>query len=408
MGLTQDTFKEWSKQRREEMKQFHEQRDREFHQFLKQRWEEMKVFKGMREDTVPKPDEFPLAKENEKVPTKKIAEVEQPDTYNAFRNKETGVEKDSRDRPTNKFDNSAVPPNKTGNVQFLGQKFSIKKPKGYDNITVDQVTSSEVAQFWKNFAGLELDFLITSLEERRNQLNVKGWGYVMMVHEVARAFSPDNPRKRILTTWSLLLKSGADVRMGHDRESYYLLYHSPVKLMGTPYFQFNGDRYYVFQREGHSQSIRQLYTYQDQYSGPRKPIQPGLASEPRVRSNYRTRELTFQYNGQQYTVKAQVDQTMVNYFNSLPQMKLQEYIKDLPGAGVKASFIRQLRTMTSDMKKREKLRFLLRFAQSAFEYKTDQDQFGNEKYMVPAQTIFYPYSDCEDRSMLFMWIVKKV
>jgi hypothetical protein len=49
---------------------------------------------------------------------------------------------------------------------------------------------------------------------------------------------------------------------------------------------------------------------------------------------------------------------------------------------------------------------ILNFVQTAFDYKTDDDQFGREKYFYPEEVIAYPYCDCEDRSALFGWLVR--
>ena len=48
---------------------------------------------------------------------------------------------------------------------------------------------------------------------------------------------------------------------------------------------------------------------------------------------------------------------------------------------------------------------ILNFVQTSFDYKTDEQQFGYEKYFDPEEVIAYPYSDCEDRSALFAWLV---
>jgi hypothetical protein len=50
---------------------------------------------------------------------------------------------------------------------------------------------------------------------------------------------------------------------------------------------------------------------------------------------------------------------------------------------------------------------LLRFVQTGFDYKTDDEQFGFEKYFYPEEVIGYPYCDCEDRSAMFAWLVQK-
>lgn len=53
------------------------------------------------------------------------------------------------------------------------------------------------------------------------------------------------------------------------------------------------------------------------------------------------------------------------------------------------------------------IQMLLHFVQTGFAYKTDDDQFGYEKYFYPEEVLGYPYCDCEDRSALFAWLVQK-
>jgi hypothetical protein len=56
----------------------------------------------------------------------------------------------------------------------------------------------------------------------------------------------------------------------------------------------------------------------------------------------------------------------------------------------------------------EAVNLLLRFVQTAFKYKTDAGQFGFENYLFLEETLYYPYSDCEDRSVLFAWLVRSL
>ena len=51
---------------------------------------------------------------------------------------------------------------------------------------------------------------------------------------------------------------------------------------------------------------------------------------------------------------------------------------------------------------------ILNFVQTAFEYKTDEQQFGYEKYFYPEEVLGYPYSDCEDRSVLYSRLVRDI
>jgi hypothetical protein len=49
---------------------------------------------------------------------------------------------------------------------------------------------------------------------------------------------------------------------------------------------------------------------------------------------------------------------------------------------------------------------ILRFVQTSFKYKTDDEQFTYEKVFFPEETLYYPYSDCEDRSIMFSYLVE--
>jgi len=60
------------------------------------------------------------------------------------------------------------------------------------------------------------------------------------------------------------------------------------------------------------------------------------------------------------------------------------------------------------MDEQQAVNFLLRFVQTSLKYKTDEEQFGKENYMFPEETLYYPYSDCEDRAVLFAWLVQSL
>ena len=54
----------------------------------------------------------------------------------------------------------------------------------------------------------------------------------------------------------------------------------------------------------------------------------------------------------------------------------------------------------------EAAEMILNFVQTAFEYKTDDEQFGYETPMFPDETLNYPYSDGEDRAILFATLAR--
>ena len=49
---------------------------------------------------------------------------------------------------------------------------------------------------------------------------------------------------------------------------------------------------------------------------------------------------------------------------------------------------------------------LLNWVQTAFQYRTDQEQFGCERSLFADESPHYRYCDCEDRSILFSILVR--
>jgi hypothetical protein len=72
------------------------------------------------------------------------------------------------------------------------------------------------------------------------------------------------------------------------------------------------------------------------------------------------------------------------------------------------SLLTQLKPIVEGQSETEAVNRLLRFVQTAFQYKTDDDQFREENYLFPLETLHYPYSDCEDRAAIFAWLTESL
>jgi hypothetical protein len=118
--------------------------------------------------------------------------------------------------------------------------------------------------------------------------------------------------------------------------------------------------------------------------------------------------LSFEYGGRRYDIEASYDEAHVNFLATYPQLDLAVYFQSEVGETVESPLLQQLAKEIEDMSEQEAINFLLRFVQTSLQYKTDEMQFGKENYLFPEETIYYPYSDCEDRSVLFAWLLTRL
>ena len=75
-------------------------------------------------------------------------------------------------------------------------------------------------------------------------------------------------------------------------------------------------------------------------------------------------------------------------------------------AAARESIYPKLREAIAGMNDFQATSVLLNFVQTAFVYEYDNTVWGRDRAFFPDETLFYPYSDCEDRSILFSRLVR--
>ena len=73
---------------------------------------------------------------------------------------------------------------------------------------------------------------------------------------------------------------------------------------------------------------------------------------------------------------------------------------------VKKEFYPQLQGHINGRSQLDAVNRLLNWVQTAFVYEYDDKVWGYDRAFFPAETLYYPYCDCEDRSILFTRLVR--
>jgi hypothetical protein len=135
-----------------------------------------------------------------------------------------------------------------------------------------------------------------------------------------------------------------------------------------------------------------------------------LAKKPKLNAHITQRALLWVYNKKTYQLTAKSNASLMAYLNDLPEYELGErYVVQEGSKAFKESVIDGLREYSNEFTSLEdKANFLLSFVQHAFQYQTDQDQYGQEKYNYPEETVVSAFSDCEDRTLLLAYLYKDI
>jgi hypothetical protein len=174
------------------------------------------------------------------------------------------------------------------------------------------------------------------------------------------------------------------------------------------YFTFSGKRYYAVEFDGGKQRLGRVFTYDGEYPDTTKDFDMRINSVEASSDQDERRHLSFDFEGKKYNIEVTYDRGRIKFLSTYPQLNLYLYFGSDVYKATATPLQRQLAAAMNGMSEQQAVNFLLRFVQTSLKYETDEQQFGEENYLFPEETLFYPYSDCEDRAILFAWLVQSL
>ncbi len=389
-------FSNWLNRERQAFQGYREKEDREFHDYLRREWEAYTARKGLKLYEEPKNPRQPALISG----TASIAG--RPELY-SWNNGST-----SRNRANTFLDYSLRGAPSTM-VDLFG--VSLRLPQPQKNLP--QLKSSDprdIADFFTELSETDLSALEAALEKAAKDLNLQDWGYTRLVYAFASREAGNTAAKSYPLTWYLLLRAGYDVRLATDgtEAGYYLLLPANRKLYNIPFAGIDDKVFYFFDFSGRDRQPTRFFTYPEGHPGASRSMEVSFRTQPGLPEAAQKRTLVFDFQGTRYEISLQYDQGIVEFYSEFPQTDFSAYMEAGTSNIFTASIRSNLQPLIEKMPPRDAVNFLLRLVQSGLSYRTDQDQFNHEKWMVPEETIHYPYSDCDDRALLFSWLIKEL
>lgn len=397
-------FEQWKRQQQQSFQQYKDERDREFTAFLKEHWRAIDMQQGFVRDQKPKPDVMPVAKPQ--LPTtepepasKPVVEVKP----------EPVVVMPALPVPVKPI--PAPPQYRKGiptQVDYFGNTIKFYYDPAFKRALPYRLNETALSNFWSELSKAEYEPLLEQINKQATAIQLNDWGYAVLTHRLSTRIYPASKNRQALFTWFILTKAGFNSRVAYDESNVYLLVPAEQQMYEVTYFTFDNERYYAISFDGRRNKPGKVYTYDGHYPGADKKLDMRIRTRAAKVGGAQRRNLSFDYNGQEYNIAAEYEQSRIDFLNTYPQLDLALYFDSEVGEVVESPLLQQLANELEGMDQEDAVNFLLRFVQSSLKYQTDRQQFGKENYLFPEETIYYPYSDCEDRSVLFAWLVARL
>lgn len=372
-------FDAWKKKQAEDFNAFQTAEDKEFVEFLRKEWEEFEVFKGRLRDTLPKPAVAPKVANNSAI---------NPNSRHISQAKSQRIA--AATRPPG-FYGHALP-----SLHFPVTKIAgLKRP-----------SEQSLANAWNTLSQKNHTMTLTMIRRYQTQLDLGDWGVIAFLDYIlAPVFSDSNSRN--CYKWFLLTKLGYDVRVGYTFDSVVLMGAAQQQVYGVRYSQVEKKDYYVLPPLNQQQDIKSphISSYNGQIFTGLKAFDFSLKSLIKPTMFNEERKLEYKVQGQELSFGLHFDAGLSTFLKTYPQIGLPGYFETGPGSPAIKSLHNQLQPHIANLSKREALDFLLGFTQAVFQYQTDDQQFGQEKYLAIEESLYYGINDCEDRSIFLSWLI---
>jgi len=324
------------------------------------------------------------------------------------------------DRATNRKDNSAridqdytldAKPKSLDSrksFEFLGRALHISYDASLQFTLPRTLSKSKVSTAWQRLAHSSADEVLLRLMYYAHYMSLNDWGYCLMVNHTAKQLYPNDPNAQTLFNVYGLAQSGYQVKLGQHNNRLHLMMPTEERLYGHTFLMRGSTKYYIVDINGTVPQLDKAHILDMDF--PYMDDQVGFAVyEPlKLGMKPKQRQLSFQYRGETYRIPVTLDQSWVEFYQSYPftdwHVQLSAPISPL----AEKTLVAAVRKIVSGKPQVEAANMILRMVQTAFPYKTDRQQFGQENYLFSEEMLYYPYSDCEDRSALYAYLVQKV
>jgi hypothetical protein len=428
-GQTREEFEQERARLRKEMSDYiaQERRDfadyiekinKEYADYLRKNWKSFQLLQAVVPDSVPKPTNVPRFNPRiekvtpgapvnilpvpqqsiapEKVPQEPVIPVILPDEE-----PEPGIPEMEEDSVPPGI--SPVPDTPGEGISFYGRNLEITFDPAMKGTLPAEIGNAVIASFWERINKTGYSHVIRRLSDLKTSMNLGDWGYFMLVRKTSGLISADSNYSRLLT-WFLMTKSGYRIRVAYYDNQVAVLFPSVNKIYGMHYFMIGNVKFYATDFKPN-----QIFTYEKDFPGASKALDLNIFSPPAIGEDYVSKSIEFVYQNRSYSINAEYNREAIEFYRDFPLCEVKLYFDAAVSPRTKETLISSLKPYIENMTETETVNFLLAFVQKGFAYKTDPEQFGGrEKFFFPEETLYYPFSDCEDRAVLFSWLVREL
>ncbi len=385
-------FEKFKNSTNKEFQNYKDERDKEFADLLKQRWIAFNLEAGNEPKKIPVPPKLPeiipeAPKQDDKkiIPTVKVPAVLDPKYKPII------------------FSNPNISPNLLpleNRISFYNNSIPFNYEKKMLSHCTD-ISEKGVSEYWNELSNANYIQFIDQIKRNGSLLQLNDWGYYDLISKISSKMIIDK-NDQTLFCFFMLSHLDFDVKVAKRNNDFILLIPFKTTVYKKSYINIDNIKYYIIGEDLEGQ----IYTFKQKFSNSNKSIDLSISKDLKLGNDYSDKTIYFKKINKDVSIK--VNPNLIAFYNQMPMSDLTIFFNSKFDPITENSLISAISPLIENKNELEAVNIILEFVQKSFEYKTDVEQFGYEKFYFPEDMFYYPFSDCEDRSILFSHLVKSI
>ena len=291
---------------------------------------------------------------------------------------------------------------------FYGQTLNVAK---LNTVKVKSVCDIDVSDAWHVYKKRNVAPVISSLRSLSTGMGLNDWFVFQLVRSYVDALlNNGSPMDRVVLEHFLLVGMGYDVRLARTERQLLLLVPFEQEVYEHGFVKVDGRDYYLF--------FDDLEANQDEKSVlyPCDPSKKDLGKGHALSLLFDGEPLKLRSGDDKYCelddgkicLSCNVNEGVMDMLRNYPMMDLRCYVTSVVMPQFQHSILEQMKPQIEDMSQCEAANALLHFVQYVFDYENDNEMHGHEKAYFIEENFYYDKNDCEDRSILYAFLVRSL
>lgn len=271
--------------------------------------------------------------------------------------------------------------------------------------TLPDATEQSASDMWLHLSDPAYNDALADCLRLRDELKLADWGYINLVQTMTRGFFGKDCNEAVLMQVFVLAQSGYAARIASTGEKWLLLVPFDTNIYDYSFIDRDGLAYYILDKDKEAHSF---YVFDNAFQG-EKVSTLRMTESPRLNYSPTEQRTLASQRWPSMTSSITGNRNLISFYNDYPLSSNWDcYSAASLSPEIKNALFPALRREIAGKSEYDAANMLLNFVQTAFDYETDGEQFGYERPLFGDETLYYPYSDCEDRSILYSVLVREL